>query len=97
VTSRIFAISKSLKQYQIADLEAPVDLAVLGTVRVGDAAVEVVDPVADYVALMREIFDFGSLRSFVAQAGSSFKVLIDSMHGGARSGWRAPPLTRRAQ
>lgn len=46
--------------------------------------VEVVDSVADYVGLMKEIFDFDSLRELLkgSEGRKPFKILIDSMNGG---------------
>jgi phosphoglucomutase len=43
--------------------------------------VEIVDSVSDYVTLMKEIYDFESIKAFF-KASPSFKVLFDGMHGG---------------
>lgn len=42
--------------------------------------VEIIDSVKNYVDLMKEIFDFDKLKSFVA--GKPIKMRIDSMNGG---------------
>ena len=42
--------------------------------------VEVVNPVREYVKLMRNVFDFQLLRTFVSNG--EFKVIADGMHGG---------------
>ena len=42
--------------------------------------VEIVNPVREYVKLMRNIFDFQLLRTFVSSG--EFKVIADGMHGG---------------
>jgi len=46
--------------------------------------VEVIDSVTDYVRLMKDIFDFDSLRDLLkGSAGRKpFKVLINSLNGG---------------
>jgi phosphoglucomutase len=46
--------------------------------------VEVIDSVADYVSLMKHIFDFNSLRKLVkgSDGQEPFKVLINSLNGG---------------
>lgn len=45
--------------------------------------VQVVDPVDDYLELMKEIFDFESIRNLIGgNQPEQLKVLIDSMHGG---------------
>ncbi len=42
---------------------ADIDLDRDGIVRVGETAVEIVDPVADYAALMETLFDFAAIRA----------------------------------
>jgi phosphoglucomutase len=46
--------------------------------------VEVIDSVADYVSLMKHIFDFSSLRNLLKgnEGQEPFTVLINSLHGG---------------
>jgi phosphoglucomutase len=46
--------------------------------------VEVIDSVADYVSLMRDIFDFSSLRDLFkgTEGRDPFRVLINSLNGG---------------
>lgn len=80
VTNQIFSISKTLKRYLTADFPVAFDIGQLGRIEIGDVTVEVVDSVTDYVNLMKEIFDFESIKTFV-RSNPSFKVLIDSMHG----------------
>ena len=43
----------------------------------GDMAVEVVDPVSDYAALMEQLFDFAAIRALFA---SGFTLRFDAMH-----------------
>ena len=50
--------------------------------------VEVVDPVADYVATLREVFDFALLRDFLARP--DFSLMFDAMH--AVTGAYAGPI-----
>lgn len=48
--------------------------------------VEVVDSVNDYLELMKEIFDFESIRNMLTGKDQPvLKVLINSMHGGKKS------------
>ena len=42
-------------------------------------AVDVVDPVTDYMGLMEEIFDFPAMKALLA---GGFKVTANAMHGG---------------
>jgi len=76
VTNAIFEASEAIAEYQI--LTAPdLDLAVLGLSQMGDMAVEVVDPVSDYAALMEQLFDFAAIRALFA---SGFTLRFDAMH-----------------
>ncbi len=60
-------------------LEAPaVDLDVLGTTTLGKMQVEVIDPVAAHLALMRQLFDLDAIRALVARPG--FRMRFDAMH-----------------
>lgn len=79
VTDKIYEISKTLTSYKIADLE-PVDLSKIGTVSTGPTEVEIIDPTEDYVALMKDIFDFDLIKSFISKS-SDFLVLFDALNG----------------
>ena len=60
VTEAIHARTLAIDAYRIVD--APdIDLDHLGEVAVGDLIVEIVDPVADYAALMEQLFDFPAI------------------------------------
>ena len=75
VTEAIFARSQSLTECRL--LDAPdVDLDRLGESRLGAMVVEVVDPVADYAALMETLFDFPAIRAMFA---GGFRMRMDSM------------------
>ncbi|KAJ3398796.1 phosphoglucosamine mutase [Chytriomyces confervae] len=79
VTDAIFENSKAITEYVIADIP-DVDLSTVGVTRFGPFTVQVVDSVEDYVVLMKEIYDFSSIKNFFAQ-NPNFTVLMDSMHG----------------
>lgn len=86
MTNAIYNLSKSITEYRLLDVpDAAVDLSRLGERRVGDLVVEVIDPVQDYTALMKEIFDFDALRKFIKDH-PSLKFLFDAMHGGTARG-----------
>ncbi|MCZ2158954.1 alpha-D-glucose phosphate-specific phosphoglucomutase [Bartonella sp. 220] len=72
----IFAASRRLSFYKI--FEAPdVDLEKEGTSFIGSMQVDIIDPVADYVALMQEIFDFDCIAKSVARG---LTLRFDAMH-----------------
>ncbi len=76
MTEAIFERTRTISQYRIC--EAPdVDLDTMGARRLGEMTVDVIDPVADYAALMEEIFDFTAIRSLFA---SGFRMRFDAMH-----------------
>jgi phosphoglucomutase len=62
VTEAIHARTLTIDRWLTVDA-ADVDLDAPGTVAIGDMAVEVVDPVADYAALMETLFDFAVIRA----------------------------------
>ncbi len=76
ITDAIFARSKSLTAYRIADA-ADVALDRLGSSKLGAMSVEVIDPVADYAELMESLFDFAAIRALI---GSGFRLCFDAMH-----------------
>ena len=76
ITDAIYAQSLSITEYLVVD--APdIDLDRVTSQRVGDLMVAVIDPVADYVELMRKLFDFAALRALFA---SGFRLAFDAMH-----------------
>ncbi|KAF9430981.1 Phosphoglucomutase-2 [Podila epigama] len=79
VTERIYEITQKLTSYKEVKLP-PVDLSVIGTQLVGNLEVEIIDSVADYVVLLKNIFDFDLIRSFLSK-NPDFTVLFDGMHG----------------
>lgn len=82
VTNKIYVISRTLSHYKIDHLDK-VDLSQIGTFSAGSVEVEVIDPTADYVALMKEIFDFPLIKNFIDSASKSqnFQVLFDALNG----------------
>ena len=76
LTNAIFEVTKTITGYRILDSQ-DVDLSAPGTTSLGGMQIEVVDPVADYQALMETIFDFGKIRALFA---SGFTMRFDAMH-----------------
>ncbi len=75
-TDAIHACTQRITAFHTLD-SADIALGALGTVHVGGCAVEVIDPVADYLALMRRLFDFDALRALFA---GGFRLAFDAMH-----------------
>jgi len=76
VTDRIFDATTTIREYHILEAE-DADLSALGTARMGEMEIEVVDPVADYARLMEELFDFDAITAWFAQGHS---IRFDAMH-----------------
>ena len=79
VTNKIFEKSKTLTSYKIADIPE-VDIQTIGSRTYGNLEVEIIDSVADYVTMLKEIFDFDLIRSFF-KSQPDFKVLFDALSG----------------
>jgi phosphoglucomutase len=77
LTDAIHARSRAIDRFRIAR-HAPVDLARRGkSTKVGDMTVEVIDPVADYAALMETLFDFDRIGALLRSGG--FAMRFDAM------------------
>src|ERR1700760_688477 len=76
VTEAIFGHTKTIAFYKISD--APdVDIDRLGTVMVEGMEIEIVDPVTQYLSLMKTLFDFDAIRALFA---SGFRMRFDALH-----------------
>jgi len=76
ITEAIFAASKTIAQYRIADA-ADVELDRPGDYQIGGMTVSVIDPVADYAELMESLFDFAAIRKLLK---GGFRLKFDAMH-----------------
>jgi phosphoglucomutase len=75
ITDAIYARSREITTYKIID--APdVDIDALGETQLQDARIEIVDSVANYQALMEELFDFDLIRTLFR---SGFSIVFDAM------------------
>lgn len=76
VTNAIYARTQVIDQYKTLEAD-DVDLSRTGTQQLGTMSVEVVDPVADYAALMESLFDFPAIKAMFA---GGFQFRFDAMH-----------------
>ena len=79
VTNKIFEASKQLTSYKIANLPE-IDLSTIGTKTYGSLEVEIIDSTADYVSMLKDIFDFALIKKFF-ETHKDFKVLFDALSG----------------
>lgn len=87
VTDAIFAQTTSISELRFADIP-DVDLLKVGEtvfdLVAGDDGtkvkftVEVIDPVADYLNTLQEVFDFDAIKALIARP--DFTMVFDSMH-----------------
>jgi phosphoglucomutase len=77
LTEAIYRRTLELQQYRIASLPA-LALDRVGTQRWEGLQVEIVDPVADYAALMERLFDFELVRTLLT--GGRFRMCYDALH-----------------
>ena len=76
VTGPIYEHTKTISSYKTTDTP-DVDLMTLGDTKVEGMTVTVIDPVADYAALMQILFDFDAIK---AMFSSGFRMQFDAMH-----------------
>jgi phosphoglucomutase len=76
ISAAIYERTKTIDSFKISDAPDP-DLSRLGTFFVENMEIEVIDPIADYVEMMEEIFDFPALKKLFA---SGFTFVFDAMN-----------------
>lgn len=76
VTNKIFEASQKVTSYDIIETQ-DVDLSEIGETELAGMEIQIVDPVADYAALMEKLFDFDAIRLLL---GSGFRIRFDAMH-----------------
>jgi phosphoglucomutase len=77
ITEAIYAASKTISQYRIADVAQEISLDMIGDSKLGDMTVSVIDPVSDYAELMESLFDFAAIRALLS---NGFRIKFDAMH-----------------
>ena len=77
VTSAIYERSKVIDSYKIIEARN-INLDQLGSQKIGEMRVEVIDSVADYAELMESLFDFSKISELLRSG--KFKICIDSLH-----------------
>ena len=75
LTDAVYARTQTIARYRISDA-GPIDIDRLGMQRIEQMEVEVIDPVADYAALMQQCFDFDAIRRLFA---GGFTMRFDAM------------------
>jgi phosphoglucomutase len=76
VTDAIFARTRAIESFRIVEGD-DIDLDRIGLGELAGSQIEIVDPVADYRALMASLFDFDAIRDLFA---GGFRMRFDAMH-----------------
>lgn len=77
ITDEIYQQSLKIQEYFLVGSE-DVDLDSLGKRQLGEAEIEIIDPVVDYANLVESIFDFPAMSSLFI--GGKFRMCFDAMH-----------------
>jgi phosphoglucomutase len=77
VTDAIYERTRSIDRYLISDAH-PVDLDRIGNLELDGMQLQVIDPVADYAALMESLFDFNAIHQLFNSG--AFRMRFDAMH-----------------
>lgn len=82
VTNKIWEISKKLSSYSIIKNLPDLDLSNVGTKLYGSLVVEVVDSTAEYVKMLKQIFDFDLIKRFIKERlPKGFTFVFDGLNG----------------
>ena len=76
ITEAIFAKSKVINAYKIADF-SDVNIDIIGETQLEGFAVQVINPVTDYADLMANMFDFAAIKNLF---NTGFKLKFDAMY-----------------
>ena len=76
ISDKIYETSKHISEYKI--YEAPdIDLSKIGSTKLGDMQIEIIDSVTDYVEMMEHIFDFEAIKQLFK---NGFKMKFDAFN-----------------
>lgn len=76
VSDAIYKTTQTIEEYKIMDCE-DIRLDKIGTQKLGNMEIEVIDPVKDYVEMMQGIFDFNALKQLFK---NGFTMKFDAMN-----------------
>lgn len=87
VTNKIYELTKTLQCYRtVPDISIDIDTIQDVSIEVDGRpfTINIIDSVNDHVELMKEIFDFASIKNLLQGSSDNpaFKILINSMNGG---------------
>lgn len=76
LTEAVYQQTLCIKKVQRSDVKE-IDIYTMGVQQVEQMKVEVIDPVSDYLDVLRDVFDFDALRKLFAR---DFRIVVDGMN-----------------
>lgn len=76
ISDLIYKQTKEITSYKIEDV-SDIDLSKIGTQKLADMEIEIIDPIKDYLFMMEEIFDFDAIKKLFQ---SGFTFVFDAMN-----------------
>jgi len=76
-TDATYEFSKSISEYAIVNTD-DIPLDTQATYYIDEMKVEIIDPVKDYAALMKQLFDFKKIKAHFSK--ENFNICFDAMH-----------------
>lgn len=76
-TDATYEFSKNISEYAIVDTD-DIPLDIQATYYINEMKVEIIDPVKDYAALMKQLFDFKKIKALFSK--ENFNLCFDAMH-----------------
>lgn len=74
-------VVRTMSAGTVTDPNVQVDLSKIGETTYGPSTVDIIDSVADYTILLKEIFDFPLIKEFLESHKEDFPVLFDGLNG----------------
>ncbi|RXK35768.1 phosphoglucomutase [Tremella mesenterica] len=80
VTNKIYAVTEEIKEYKLVELP-DFNFSKTGEFTHGPLKITVVDPVSNYITLLKSIFDFDMIKNWLHNTSPKPTVLFDAMNG----------------
>ncbi len=77
ITDAIYTRTREIDRYTIAEAE-DINLDEVGPKNLGEMEIDIIDPINDYAALMRQLFDFDAIHQLFNSG--MFRMRFDAMH-----------------
>lgn len=76
ISDKIFEQTKNISEFKILNTD-DIKLDTIGTQKVDNMEIEIIDPIKDYAAMMESIFDFAAIKKMFA---NGFTMCFDAMN-----------------